>query len=74
MVQSLALLSGAAWVAVLVSMLAFAENAEEIDEGVNVEALFLALVALILMAMTLVVALRSQHQARRDDRGSGPAA
>jgi hypothetical protein len=47
-VPVLAVLSGALWLAVAITMSAFADGAGNVDEGVNVQALYLTLPALTL--------------------------
>lgn len=65
-VPVLAALSGALWLAVAISMAAFADGAEKVDEGVNVQALYLTLPAMAITIATLVLAGRPQHEKSLD--------
>ena len=66
MVAVLAALAGALWLAVAISMAAFADGAETVDEGVNVHALYLTLLAVPLTIATVVLAGRPQQKKSSD--------
>lgn len=65
-VPVLAALSGALWLAVAVSMAAFANGAVTVDEGVNLQALCLTLPAMAFTIATLVLARRPQQKKSPD--------
>ena len=71
-VPVLATLSGALWLAVAISMAAFADGAEKVDEGVNVQALYLTLPALTLTIATFVLASRSRQKKSPDGPNGKP--
>jgi hypothetical protein len=74
MVLVLATLSGALWLAVAISMAAFADGAERVDEGVNVQALYLTLLALPPTIATLILVPRQQHENSSDGTDLEPPA
>ena len=65
-VPVLAALSGALWLAAAMSMAAFADGAEKVDEGVKVQALYLTLLAVMLTIATSVLARRPQQKKSSD--------
>lgn len=65
-VAVLAVVSGALWLAVAISMAAFADGAEHVDEGVNVHALGLTLLATLTSAMFVL----TRHPRREKSDGS----
>jgi hypothetical protein len=71
-VPVLAVLSGALWLAVAITMSAFADGAGNVDEGVNVQALYLTLPALTLTIATFVVAGLQQQNKPPDGPDSKP--
>jgi hypothetical protein len=57
-VLALATLSAASWIAELVSMAVFVDGAERVDTGVNVQALYLAVLATLCTLVTVGLGAR----------------